>query len=273
MSHKSDMKPALVQDNPWQQLRRYTDARIALGRVGDSLPTKAHLEFQLAHAKARDAVHLPLDFGLLKYELAALRLPILELASQAKDRAVYLQRPDLGRVLDADSLARVQSYSEGERCGYDVAIVVADGLSSLAIAANAKPLLRALLPELEARRLSVGPLCLVKQGRVAVGDEVCEELRAQLVILLVGERPGLSSPDSLGIYMTYRAYAGIPESRRNCLSNIRDGGMSPIEATKRLVYLVDEALKRHYSGVELKDETEVDALSLGQNFLLPSHSR
>lgn len=261
--------PQLVQQNPWQKLRRYTDARIALGRVGDSLPTAAHLQFQLAHARARDAVHLPLDYQLLQRQLAEFRLPMLMLASQAHDRACYLQRPDLGRLLDEKSQAQVSRYQEGQKQGYDIAIVLTEGLSSLAIDANAHALLSELLPALSERGMSVAPLCLVKQGRVAVGDPIGEALQAKLVLILVGERPGLSSPDSMGAYLTYQAKVGTPDSKRNCLSNIRNGGLSAVEATKRLMYLIDQASKRNYTGVELKDETELEVASLGQNFLLP----
>ncbi|MBW8189719.1 ethanolamine ammonia-lyase subunit EutC [Neiella marina] len=263
-------KPAIVQHNPWQKLRRYTDARIALGRVGDSLPTQAHLEFQLAHAKARDAVHLPLDYELLQQQLSVFRLPILTLESQASDRACYLQRPDLGRLLSEQSLKAVADFSEGSKQGYDIAIVITEGLSSLAIDKNASPLLAQLLPALAARQLSIAPLCMVKQGRVAVADAIGESLQAKLVLILVGERPGLSSPDSMGVYLTYQPQVGTADSKRNCLSNIREGGLSSEDATTRLLYLIDQALSRAYTGVDLKDETEVEQHRLGQNFLLPS---
>ena len=267
---KKTTSSTVVQSNPWRALRRFTDARIALGRVGDSLPTDMHLEFQLAHAKARDAVHLPLDFELLQRRLASNGLPVLQLSSQATDRACYLRRPDLGRRLDEASLNRVANYLEGERRGYDVAIVITDGLSSLGVERNAVPLLDTLLPALASRELRMAPLCLVRQGRVAVGDEIATALQASLVLILVGERPGLSSPDSLGAYLTYKPEIGTPDSKRNCLSNIRSGGMTAEDATSRLCFLIDEALKRRYTGVELKDETEIEEGSIGQNFLLPN---
>ncbi|GGA81399.1 ethanolamine ammonia-lyase light chain [Neiella marina] len=263
-------QPPSVQANPWQKLRRYTDARIALGRVGDSLPTQAHLEFQLAHARARDAVHLPLDYQLLKRQLDGFGLSSLLLHSQAKDRATYLQRPDLGRLLDDSSLQQLQTYQAGHKFGYDVAIVITEGLSSLAIETNACKLLEVLLPALDNSKLSLAPLSIVTQGRVAVADAIGQSLNAKLVLILVGERPGLSSPDSMGAYLTFQPEVGTPDSKRNCLSNIREGGLSPQEATKRLLYLIQQALGRGYTGVDLKDETEVEGGQLGQNFLLPS---
>jgi len=258
-----------VQKNPWQSLRKYTDARIALGRAGNSLPTSAHLSFQLDHARARDAVHLPLDYALLHKSLSEFELSVIELESCALTREVYLQRPDLGRCLSEQSISQLQQHKSINNEHYDLVIVITEGLSSYAISENIKPMLSALLASLNKLNLSIAPLCIVKQGRVAVADDVGFYLQAKMSLILVGERPGLSSPDSLGAYFTYQPTVGCPDSKRNCLSNIRKRGMSYQQASERLNYLIKEAIKRHYSGVELKDETEVSQASVGQNFLLP----
>ncbi|WP_411991094.1 ethanolamine ammonia-lyase subunit EutC [Agarivorans sp. DSG3-1] len=261
-------KPALAElviENPWQSLKTHTDARIALGRAGSSLPTKAHLAFQLAHAQARDAVLMPLDYQKLAVELTRFELGVKHLSSQACDRATYLQRPDLGRLLDEPSKQTLAN----DLASYDIVLVLTEGLSSAAIRENASSMLAALLPKVVGLGLSIAPLIIVEQGRVAVGDDVAHALGAKMVAILVGERPGLSSPDSLGIYFTYQAYPGIEEAKRNCLSNIRSAGMSVDDAAFRLAYLIEQANQLGYSGVELKDKTESSNAKVGQNFLLP----
>ena len=273
-----------VQSNPWQDLRQYTDARIALGRVGSSLPTQAHLAFQADHAKARDAVHLPLDYELLSKKLQIFGLPIITLESCVDTREMYLQRPDLGRNLSQASIEKLKRYSEScssenqkgdsnkstDNTNYDIAITITEGLSSFAITENIENMLSSLLPKLQQLGFSIAPLSIVKQGRVAVADDVGFYLKARMSIILVGERPGLSSPDSLGIYFTFDPEPGCPDSKRNCLSNIRRRGMHHTQAAERLAYLLKEADQRGYSGVDLKDETEASSASVGQNFLLPS---
>lgn len=259
----------LIQLNPWQELRQYTDARIALGRAGNSLPTQAHLAFQLDHARARDAVHLPLDYTLLNKDLTSFSMPIIELESCATTREMYLQRPDFGRTLAKQSITQLTQFKENNKQPYDLVIVITEGLSSLAITENAKKMLAVILPNLLSMGLSLAPLCIVKQGRVAVADDVGYHLKAKMSVILVGERPGLSSPDSLGIYFTYHPKPGCLESKRNCLSNIRARGMHYQQASDRLSYLIKEAIKRGYSGVDLKDETQISHASIGQNFLLP----
>lgn len=266
---KTDSETPLVQANPWQHLRQYTDARIALGRVGNSLPTTAHLAFQADHAKARDAVHLPLDYALLKKDLQQFGSPILTLASNVDTRETYLQRPDLGRHLCHDAIEQLQQYHQETKQHYDIAITITEGLSSLAITENITSMLSALLPQLAQLNLTIAPLCIVKQGRVAVADDVGVNLKARMSVILIGERPGLSSPDSLGIYFTYHPVSDCPDSKRNCLSNIRKRGMHYQQAAERLLYLIKEADKRGFSGVELKDETIVSSASIGKNFLLP----
>ncbi|MCG6201124.1 ethanolamine ammonia-lyase subunit EutC [Psychromonas antarctica] len=265
-----DNTAAQVQLNPWQHLRHYTDARIALGRAGNSLPTQAHLAFQLDHAKARDAVHLPLDYELLGKQLRQFGLPVITLASCVDNRATYLQRPDLGRTLCTKSIEQLQGFSQLQRHIYDLVIVISEGLSSLAITENIEKMLTELLPSLNQMELSIAPICIVQQGRVAVADDVGVHIQARMTVILIGERPGLSSPDSLGIYFTYHPETGCADSKRNCLSNIRPRGMSYQQAVERLTYLIKEADQRGYSGVTLKDETEVsDRSAVGKNFLLP----
>jgi ethanolamine ammonia-lyase small subunit len=258
---------------PWHALRQFTDARIALGAAGISQPTGAQLDFQLAHARARDAVHLPLDSDALMPALQAAWPhggPALLLHSAAANRNVYLQRPDLGRRLDAPSRTLLTDSDDGNRhC--DLAIVVADGLSSHAIAQNAAPFLAALHLQLAAEAWTLAPLTIVQQGRVAVGDEVGELLGAKIVIVLIGERPGLSAPDSMGIYLTWAPRVGLTDERRNCISNVRPAGLSYAQAAARLHYLLGQAQLRQLSGVALKDETTQDGAlpgGGGQVFLL-----
>lgn len=265
--------------NPWAALRQFTDARIALGRAGVSLPTAAHLDFQLAHAKARDAVQLALDAPQLAQSLNAARgdqqAPCLLLHSAAADRPTYLQRPDLGRRLDAASRAALDALEPQAQAPsprpYDLAFVVVDGLSALAIEQNAVPFLRTLQARIAAENWSVAPICIVEQGRVAIGDEVAELLGAKAVVVLIGERPGLSSPDSMGLYLTWMPRVGLLDASRNCISNVRPAGLGFDEAAYKLHYLLSQARQRQLSGVELKDETggDPDRVTANQtNFLL-----
>jgi ethanolamine ammonia-lyase small subunit len=256
--------------DPWQALRRLTAARIALGHAGVSQPTSAQLAFQMAHAHARDAVHLALDAGALARAIESAwpeAGPCLTLHSAAADRNVYLQRPDLGRRLDAASRAAALAAHGGHTVGAppsDVAFVVADGLSARAVAQNAAPFLQALRARLLADRWSVAPPAIVLQGRVAVGDEVGELLGAKIVVVLIGERPGLSSPDSMGLYVTWAPRVGLTDERRNCISNIRPAGLGYEDAAARLHYLLAEARRRQLTGVDLKDETG-DTVALASN--------
>ena len=250
-----------VTDNPWQALRRHTQARIALGRSGVSLPTSRQLAFQLAHAQARDAVHLELDIQAL----AAREPGSIALHSAAATRAIYLQRPDLGRRLDDASRQRLAPCPKN----VDLALVACDGLSALAIERHAAPFLAALRERLALESWTVSPLSIVRQGRVAVGDEVGELLQARAVLVLIGERPGLSSPDSLGLYLTWAPKVGLLDDSRNCISNVRPEGMPYAQAAYRLHYLLSQAFARRLSGVGLKDETvEQEGAGLGRNFLL-----
>lgn len=260
-----------AQADPWHALRGLTPARIALGRAGTSLPTGAQLDFQYAHAQARDAVHLPFDRAELQRGLAQLGKASLDLHSSAPDRHTYLQRPDLGRRLDAPSVALLREHAAQRPQGYDVALVVADGLSSLAVHRHSLPMLQRIEEMADAEGWQLAPVCLVEQGRVAVADEVAELLRARMVVILIGERPGLSSPDSLGLYFTYAPKVGLNDASRNCISNVRLEGLSYAMATHKLQYLMREACRRQLSGVNLKDEAQVPVLDGGVkvgNFLL-----
>ncbi|QXH52137.1 ethanolamine ammonia-lyase subunit EutC [Pseudomonas fakonensis] len=261
-------------DNPWLALRNLTPARIALGRTGISLPTGAQLDFQYAHAQARDAVHLPFDHQGLRQQLHERGRDSLLLHSAASDRHQYLQRPDLGRRLHDDSAQLLREHVQANPGGVDLAIVVADGLSALAVHRHTLPFLARFEEQAAADGWTSAPVVLVEQGRVAVADEVGELLGARMTVMLIGERPGLSSPDSLGLYFTYAPKVGLTDAYRNCISNVRLEGLSYGMAAHRLLYLMREACRRQLSGVNLKDEAEVHSLendgsvSKNGNFLL-----
>ena len=244
---------AVTGDDPWAALRRLTAARIGLARSGASLATGPLLEFRLAHARARDAVHASLDEERLQAGLAALGSPVLTVASAVADRAQYLMRPDLGRRLAPDGEA-VLTACAGD--GHDVALVITDGLSARAVERHAVPLLDALLPQLQADGWRVAPLTLVRQGRVAIGDAVAQVLRVRLVVVLIGERPGLSAPDSMGAYLTWQPGPHTTDANRNCISNIRPEGIDSVMAGVKVLHLMRAMRAREMSGVALKDETE-----------------
>ncbi|WP_020563209.1 ethanolamine ammonia-lyase subunit EutC [Methylosarcina fibrata] len=265
----SDTDDPLIIPDPWHGLKQFTPARIALGRAGMSQPTRAGLDFQLAHALARDAVQLPLDFAGLEQRLNDRGCRTVILQTRAESRQQYLQRPDLGRRLSEAAVACLDRNPFPEA---DAVVVVADGLSSQAIERHAVPFLDLLLPRLYEMGYRLPPVCLIKQGRVAIGDEVAAHYAARLCIVLIGERPGLSSPDSMGIYFTYRASPGIStDADRNCISNIHPHGLGYEQALRKLLYLIRESEKLQLSGVLLKDETSEDApmaLQKTGNFLL-----
>ncbi|MBG8560331.1 MULTISPECIES: ethanolamine ammonia-lyase subunit EutC [Pseudomonas] len=247
-------------DNPWLDLRRLTPARIALGRTGTSLPTRAQLDFQCAHAQARDAVHLAFDHAGLREQLSERGRDSILLHSAASDRHSYLQRPDLGRRLHEESARQLREHAQANPGGVDLAIIVADGLSALAVHRHTLPFLNRLQEHIDAEGWSTAPVVLVEQGRVAVADEVGELLGAKMTVILIGERPGLSSPDSLGLYFTYSPRVGLTDAYRNCISNVRLEGLSYGMAAHRLLYLMREACRRQLSGVNLKDEAQVQTL-------------
>ncbi|PWK77379.1 ethanolamine ammonia-lyase light chain [Mucilaginibacter oryzae] len=242
---------------PLKALQEFTTARIAIGRVGTSIPLKQSLEFKLAHAHARDAVYSELAVDKLTSSLGQFCVPVLHLHSQVTDRRQYLQRPDLGRRLNDASLNLLQDY----RTENDVAIIVADGLSATAVNENTKGLLDALIPLLSGNGFKLAPMSLVEQGRVAIGDDIGSGLNAKLSLILIGERPGLSAADSLGAYLTYNPKPGLTDESRNCVSNIRHKGLSYKKAAKKIFYLISEAFKLQLSGVELKDNAGLIAES------------
>ena len=247
----ADAKPPVAPGDAWSRLRTLTTARIGLARSGPSLATQPLLEFRLAHARARDAVNQAVDFPRLAQALGGFGLPVLTVASAAPDRPTYLMRPDLGRQLAECAQTELASHAGT----FDLAIVVADGLSAEAVERHAAATLGALLPRLEAERWSLAPLVLVGQGRVAVGDAVAGALGARAVAVLIGERPGLSAPDSLGAYLTWQPTPATTDAGRNCISNIRPEGVAYPEAALRLAYLLGEMRRRGLSGVALKDDS------------------
>lgn len=245
----------MSRPDPWQALATLTAARIALGRAGNSLPTAAVLSFDVAHAHAlaRDAVHQALDVDgvVARWRQMGGAEPLV-VHSRAIDRHTYLQRPDLGRCLDEASTAMLLAQRLPD--APDVAIVIADGLSATAVHENALPLLHALLPLLDG--LQIAPPVIARQGRVALGDEVGAVLGARLVLVILGERPGLSSPDSLGAYLTFAPKIGRLDAERNCVSNIRPAGLTPAAASVKLAWLIRAALARQLTGIGLKDDSE-----------------
>ena len=266
-----------IIENPWALLKDYTDARIGLGRSGVSIPTSHSLAFQLAHAQAQDAVHLSLDVENIAEQLFVNDInketsPIL-LHSQAINRTTYLQRPDLGRRLDKNSSEILKKIKANDNTFYDLSIVIVDGLSSLAIKENAINFIKKLMTALkeDKQKWNLSPFSIVQQGRVAVGDEVGELLKTKISIVLIGERPGLSSPDSLGLYLTWNPKVGLSDASRNCISNIRSEGLSYEEAVKKTMYLLKESRRLELSGVNLKDRTINDVIENNineENFLI-----
>lgn len=237
--------------DPWSPLARLTPARVAIGRAGGSLPTGAHLAFQLAHAQARDAVHHAANLHEVAAQLASTGLSPMVVASAVPDRATYLRRPDLGRRLSEAGRQAVAALAQGD--GVDLALVIADGLSGFAVERHAAPLVELVASSLKSVGWTLSPVVLVQQGRVAIGDEIGALLRARLVALFIGERPGLSSPDSLGGYLTFDPRPGRTDAERNCVSNIRVEGLAIAAAADRVVWLLGEARRRGLTGVGLKE--------------------
>lgn len=227
----------------WRDLRRFTEARVGLGRAGNAVPTAAHLDFQEAHAAARDAVWSALDVDALRAELG----PVPVLRSEVEDRRSYLLRPDLGRRLraaDRETLPRTSG----------TVIVVADGLCASGVQRQAVPVIRALGV--------AWPVVIVEQGRVAIGDDVGEAMRAEAVVVLIGERPGLSAQDSMGAYLTWAPRPGRTDAERNCISNIRPGGLGADEVARKIHWLLRGAKAIGATGVALKDGMTSDGLAL-----------
>ena len=231
----------------WSDLRRFTPARVALGRAGTGLPTAAHLAFQAAHAAARDAVHAALDVGALRADLTDAGIDSLAVHSAAPDRRHYLLRPDLGRRL------RPSDHATLPRVPGSIVFVVCDGLSATAVQRHAEPLLRRVIPALGA----TAPVVIAEQGRMALGDDIGQAMGAEAVAVLIGERPGLTAPDSLGVYLTWQPRLGRLDSERNCISNIRPEGLAIDAAADKLLWLIQEMRRLRLTGIELKDEQEI----------------
>ncbi|MCK0198567.1 ethanolamine ammonia-lyase subunit EutC [Ancylobacter sp. 6x-1] len=268
----ADADQPSVQRDSWRRLAAMTPARIALGRAGAGLPTSEVLRFSLAHAQARDAVHAPFDASEVEAGLAGLGFPTLAVTSAASGRDIYLRRPDLGRRLSDESRAALADWralagrgapENAPDLAPDLAIVVADGLSSTAIHVQVVPFLQAFRARIAEHGWRVAPVVVASQARVALGDEVGALLGARAVVVLVGERPGLSSPDSLGLYLTFDPKVGRTDAERNCISNVRGEGLSHAHAAFKLSWLLKEALARRLTGVNLKDESD-DLLVAGR---------
>lgn len=246
-------RSSAMRDDVWSPLRKLTSARIALGRAGGSMPTRHRLDFQLAHASARDAVWSHFDPEFLAADLRKFGQEVITLESAAADRTEFLQRPDLGRRLSPESRDRLQRHSE-QSTGVDLAVVVTDGLSALAVTTQSAPVLAELLKLLRHDAWSIAPLIVARHGRVALQDEIGEICRARISLILIGERPGLGSADSMGLYFTYSPKIGNTDADRNCISNVRQGGLPPVEAARKVSYLLNVCRKRAVSGVQLKDD-------------------
>lgn len=260
---------ASATPDPWDDLRTYTAARLALGRAGSSMPTAELLRFGFAHAQARDAVHAELDADALAAALETDGIACLRVHSAATDRATYLLRPDLGRRLDdASAVALRDAAGPSPVEGCDLLLVVGDGLSSLAVERNAQVLIAALRAQAPAG-WRIGPVVIARQARVAIGDEIGALLGARMVAVLIGERPGLSSPDSLGLYMTWKPLSGRHDAERNCISNIRAEGLAPDTAAARFWWLAKEARRLGLTGVNLKDRSDAVAIAGDNVKVLP----
>lgn len=244
--------PQRWQPDNWQHLKQFTSARVALGKAGHSLPTEVALKFRLDHAMAKDAVKQEIDFNQLIETIEAEK--VIPLQSQAQSKPAYLQRPDLGRKLAPPSYAILEKEAKAN----DIALIVADGLSAMAVQNNAAPLLNLLVAQLH--EYALAPVCLVKYGRVAIGDAIGEALQAKMSIVIIGERPGLSAADSLGIYTTFQPKTGNTDESRNCISNIRPGGLSFDDACYKIMYLIRESFRLQLSGVQLKENANLGRL-------------
>jgi ethanolamine ammonia-lyase small subunit len=248
----------MVEQDIWHPLKAFTNARIALGRTGTAIPLKEVLQFKLAFAHAKDAVYSALNVEELKKKLIVFNLPIYSLQSKAINREMYLQRPDFGRLLNTASINLLKENKSVIK--YDVAIIIADGLSAIAMNKHAFSVVELLINELKRLNYSIAPITIVEQGRVAIGDETGYYLNAQMSVVLIGERPGLTSPDSMGAYLTYNPKLGLTDERRNCVSNIRPEGLVYEFAAQKILYLIQESLRLKLSGVELKDNSMEDLI-------------
>jgi ethanolamine ammonia-lyase small subunit len=246
------MKAPAPSSRSLRDLRDLTPARVGLGRSGSGMPTKALLEFTLDHARARDAVHAAFDVPAMMLGLNDLGLDAFDVSSQARDRKDYLRRPDLGRMLDPAS-QHLLARRDGNSC--QLAIVIGDGLSPAAVNAHAIELVRSLIPRFAVEQIEIGHAVVASGARVALGDEIGDILGARMIVMLIGERPGLSAPDSLGAYLTFAPRIGLTDAERNCVSNIHGSGLGYDEAAFKIAWLIREGLGRGITGVALKDES------------------
>lgn len=257
---KLDQKPNIKVSDPWKSLNAYTNARIALGAVGSSIPNEEVMKLKLAHAYAKDAIATELNVLHLEQELRKFALPIFTVSSQVTSREVYLKRPDLGRRLNNDSVSELKKANGP----FDFLFVLADGLSAEAVNIQSAPLVEQSISMLSTNDLKAG-VVLAKYARVALGDEIGQLLNARFVALLIGERPGLSSPVSMGVYTTYAPKIGLTDERRNCISNIHTNGLSIFQAARILQHLYEQSINKKISGVEIKlDLSESLSVTLNQ---------
>jgi len=234
-----------IKPDPWENLKEFTNARIALGSTGNAIPMEEVLKFRFAHANAKDAIYAELDVTRLKGKIQSLGYTVWEVGSQVQNRSEYLQRPDLGRKLNEKSVDLLQNAKEK----FDLVFVLSDGLSAEAVNKNALPLLKILLPHLEGYKIG---FVLAKLARVALGDSIGTLLNAKFVAMFIGERPGLSSPESMGIYTTYEPKLGLTDERRNCISNIHENGLNPNQGASLLHYFIKQSFAKQISGVDIK---------------------
>ncbi|MDO5536056.1 MAG: ethanolamine ammonia-lyase subunit EutC [Desulfovibrionaceae bacterium] len=277
MSTSPDKKPQsgsrMVVDDPWRELRRFTDARIGLGRCGTSLPVSEWLDFRLSHARARDAVLAAFDAEGTAAKLREGGLETVILDSAAHDMQTFLVRPDLGRKLSSESHDRLAAWAqEHVPAGRepDITLVISNGLSARAAHENAAAFALEFSRRAADAGFRMGPVIIVRNGRVAVADEAASLVRSKITAILIGERPGLSSPNSMGVYLTYGPHPGCTDEARNCISNVRAGGLSIEEGVRKLCYLVQEAVRLKLSGVGLKDDMPQDYLPFVQKDVLES---
>ncbi|MDZ7896640.1 MAG: ethanolamine ammonia-lyase subunit EutC [Arcicella sp.] len=248
------MKNTLIQKDNWTSLKVHTQARIALGNVGGSLPTQEVLNFKLAHAEAKDSIFVPLTINDLIQKISPFNLPIFTTKSRIQNRNEYLKRPDLGRRLDEQSVEILR----GNTASFDLIFIITDGLSAEAVNVHAIRLIQEILPNVT-EKYKIG-IVLVEQGRVAIADEIGELLNANMTAIFIGERPGLSSPQSMGIYTTFAPKIGLTDERRNCISNIHANGLSYEIASNQLISLINQSFTQQYSGVNL----EIGGLGIGE---------
>jgi ethanolamine ammonia-lyase small subunit len=254
LNENLNIQPTTNPSDQWSDLKQFTTARIALGRTGTAIPLKEVLAFKMAHADARDAVHSELNIEQLCYSITELQANCIVLQSKATDRTIYLKRPDFGRKLNEESVKQLQLNSQK---AFDISITIADGLSATAVNEHAINLIKELLPLFNKNGFGIATICLAKQARVAIADEIALLQKAKFSIILIGERPGLGSADSMGAYLTFSPKPGLADNSRNCISNIRSEGLAINLAAKKILYFAKESFRLQLSGVGLKDDHQL----------------